>query len=666
MKKLSYLLIVVFIFMCFPLNALGATAFDVGDGTIGNPYIITTVEQLAAIKDDMSAHYKLGANIDVELTEPIGGKATADVATFAGTAFTGSLDGDGKYVTINLSGTYRGALIPVAGAGATIKNLTVKGTAKSNYLASGFVGEIVAANGTVTISKCKNEATVQSWFEESGGIIGAIVSGEVIISDCVNNGDIKIGQGNTYSAQGGIIGKIDSVATGSIEKCVNNGEISEWNTASNKPPHGVGGIIGYNEASGFSTISCKNYGSVSAGQKQGVGGIVGFSNGLVTKCANFGTVSGGNKTGGITGHSGASLNKSYNAGNVIGNTTGASVGGITGITRSQYSTNALHYCYNLGSISAKDDTITVSAGAIAGGSYNASNGLNLQYCYDASLQDIPMYNTAASANNLSNNLKLSLNPESETPLTSVTYVDLETLKTNFAVLGTNFEAAVPTKAEPFNLPQLVDNKFDGKSAIYIVSSDCGANGSFDIANKVYVKYGEKLNVTVTPESGYLIKDLSFNDSSVLTECITAYEYVTPEIYADSTLSATFETYRANPEISDAPGAFTTKEDVEVDGTVYKGVKLVVFSKVFDAYAHKLTEYGMLFAKDNETELTVENGIKANALKKSDAGSYGILFYGNGLEANTDYYTRAYAIFEKQGETEPVIIYGDVKTVRTAE
>ena len=69
---------------------------------LGDIYIITTPEQLDAMRNNLSANYKLGANIDLEEYLDYGGAGYAKwgeagwepVATF-----TGSLDGAGYKIT---------------------------------------------------------------------------------------------------------------------------------------------------------------------------------------------------------------------------------------------------------------------------------------------------------------------------------------------------------------------------------------------------------------------------------------------------------------------------------------------------------------------------------------------------------------------------------------
>ncbi|NLK18684.1 MAG: hypothetical protein GX310_02700 [Synergistaceae bacterium] len=93
------------ILVCFLLLPLlageGLAAFSGGNGTAGNPYIITTAEQLDEMRNGLAAHYKLGNDIDLGEVpyntgsgwKPIGGFDLGEGP------FTGSLDGNGKKIT---------------------------------------------------------------------------------------------------------------------------------------------------------------------------------------------------------------------------------------------------------------------------------------------------------------------------------------------------------------------------------------------------------------------------------------------------------------------------------------------------------------------------------------------------------------------------------------
>ena len=76
-----------------------AAAFSgAGSGTQADPYIITTPAELQAINDDLSAHYKLGNDIDLSDFDwvPIAFSGHND---FSSIYFSGSLDGDGHKIS---------------------------------------------------------------------------------------------------------------------------------------------------------------------------------------------------------------------------------------------------------------------------------------------------------------------------------------------------------------------------------------------------------------------------------------------------------------------------------------------------------------------------------------------------------------------------------------
>ncbi|MEM7243732.1 MAG: hypothetical protein AAF533_00230 [Acidobacteriota bacterium] len=89
------------------LLAPGADAFVGGDGSPADPYQVSTCEQLQSLADDLTAHYILVNDVDCSTTvgwnggagfDPIG-SPYSDLGDSSGTAFRGSLDGDGHVVT---------------------------------------------------------------------------------------------------------------------------------------------------------------------------------------------------------------------------------------------------------------------------------------------------------------------------------------------------------------------------------------------------------------------------------------------------------------------------------------------------------------------------------------------------------------------------------------
>ena len=114
-----------------PTCSTEAGDFNGGDGTTADcPFLIHTYEQLKLISADLTAHYKLGSDIDIDAGAagedwtPIGDNSTDSAAS----RFTGSLDGDGYVIsdlTVNIdaTGTQYGGLFGYIGSGAEISKL---------------------------------------------------------------------------------------------------------------------------------------------------------------------------------------------------------------------------------------------------------------------------------------------------------------------------------------------------------------------------------------------------------------------------------------------------------------------------------------------------------------------------------------------------------------
>ncbi len=111
--------------------------------------------------------------------------------------------------------------------------------------------------------------------------------------------------------------------------------------------------------------NCVNYGNV-LGCNEGIGGVVGYSEGEITGCANFGTVVNGDDnpytgfniygTGGIVGISKnlSVLENCYNVGNIVYNNKNA-VGGIIGY---QSKNSTTRNCYNVAKLDIFDNNGT--------------------------------------------------------------------------------------------------------------------------------------------------------------------------------------------------------------------------------------------------------------------------------------------------------------------
>ena len=256
-----------------------------GEGTVASPYLIGTKADLQQFADiigssnGVSACAKLTSDIDLK-------DGVVYLATWY--SYKGTFDGNG-YAIYNLSrldavSNFTNGCVGLFDNidGATIKNLTVRGTiTSSSYSVGGIVGR---GTGAFVIKNCVNEVNVTA--RGAGGVIYNVYnSSGALIEDCVNKGTVR----SNKTVAGGIIGYADYNATSlTVRKCYNSGTISADNV-------NVGGIAGVCYFWDTNIITdCYNTGAVTASNY--VGGIVGVKNGsadsnsYVRNCHNRGTV----------------------------------------------------------------------------------------------------------------------------------------------------------------------------------------------------------------------------------------------------------------------------------------------------------------------------------------------------------------------------------------
>ena len=246
-----------------------------GEGTIENPYIILTPEQLDAVRLAPDLHYKVGKNIDLsEYLAPGGAgydkwlnKGWLPIGDALSPPFIGSFDGD-RYI---ISGLWlersETGSIPV-GLFGFIEDGTVKNTKIDLY--KGVVNGI-PVNG---IHGGPNTFV--------GGLAGRVTGVNGIIRNCGVSGNGEVRGSNSV---GGVVGRVD--LHGSIAGCY-----STVNVGGN---NGIGGIVGMVSSSEISerggTMSdCYATGTIDG--TTGVGGIVGRVqwDGFVSNCYATGNI----------------------------------------------------------------------------------------------------------------------------------------------------------------------------------------------------------------------------------------------------------------------------------------------------------------------------------------------------------------------------------------
>ncbi|ATW23437.1 GLUG motif-containing protein [Candidatus Formimonas warabiya] len=203
-----------------------------------------------------------------------------------------------------------------AGIGSKITDCTVS-VIVNEANGGGYVGG-VAGRTDGEIRGCTASVTVTGPNSYIGGIAGYAYGAGSKISECTVSGTVTAASGFGYV--GGVVGKTDGVITECTSDC----------TVTGLGQHNVGGVAGY--AGTESVISnCSSAGDVSGIAE--IGGVVGYTDGVVTICINTGTVNGSNgHTGGVVGAAGgnSTVSNSFNSGAIDGGNGQGGVGGIVG------------------------------------------------------------------------------------------------------------------------------------------------------------------------------------------------------------------------------------------------------------------------------------------------------------------------------------------------
>lgn len=341
------------------------TIFEGGAGTKQNPYLISNLQQLDAVRNNLAAHYKLIADIDaseIANWQPIGDGFNYFTGSFDGNAHTISnlsinrpndqyvalfgyfqpdtLNDSIKNLTmekVNINGyEFCGAIAGYIYNGS-IYNCHVAGKLQGYYYIGGIAGY---AETIGDISYCTANCTIKAFEQEAGGIVGEATP--AIISNCISYGKISF----QYYA-GGITGYLSSGAL--IEDCHSYTELQCTQNSG-------GGIAGMSNNSQITR--CYHKGMISGYEY--IGGICGFSeNSHISQCFTATTIKSQNYSGGIAGNiqSGSTLKQCYTTGN-IENIEGSYAGGICG----EVSGGALiTECYSTGKITGKTNSAGIAA-----------------------------------------------------------------------------------------------------------------------------------------------------------------------------------------------------------------------------------------------------------------------------------------------------------------
>lgn len=257
-------------------------------------------------RDSYSSGVVFRLNEDIDLT----GTDFAGVPYFNGTFY-----GQGHTITfasLEISGSNQG-FIRYIGPNGIVRELNIIGSIEVKGSQNAIGGLVGVNNGIV--SKCSFSGSING-EDNVGGVCGINKDGAVL-NECTNNASVLA---TNYT--GGICGRNE----GTITFCTNNGKVNTeemdasldlgavdvgaLNISQNvMNRNDVGGIAGY--SSGVIRL-CKNNGEIGyIHTGYNVGGIVGRQDGTVTICTNYGPVYGRKDVGGIVGQAEPFIESDY-------------------------------------------------------------------------------------------------------------------------------------------------------------------------------------------------------------------------------------------------------------------------------------------------------------------------------------------------------------------
>ena len=303
----TMLLLVMAILMPYE-GAWAQTKPTRGNGSVDNPYEISTAAELAWFRDYVNNESQYASAMltdDIDLSEFC---HAADAATNTeelswdpignGMMYCGTFDGNGK----------------------TIRNLYINST----IMYKGFFG--YANSGSIKNITFDNAKVKNTHYNGTGILTGAFEKCTIENIKTLANCSVE----GTYNT-GGIAG----IGTGNISNCENRAMVNGTNN--------VGGIVG--NSSDNTISSCANYGAVT-GTESNVGGMVGFFiSGTIQNCANYGDISGADCVGNQIGYASiCNLNNVLGIGNVTATTSQSGL--LAGVILDSSSTAAGILAYN--------------------------------------------------------------------------------------------------------------------------------------------------------------------------------------------------------------------------------------------------------------------------------------------------------------------------------
>ncbi len=310
-------------------NSFTTDALFSGLGTEASPFEINDFDDLVLLCENdtyWDSHFIQTADIDASITQYIGGPEYTPIGASIN-PFTGSYDGDGYSINslnIDIGTSWYGGLFAVT-SGAIIQNLHLTDYSLHGSQSIGGIIGLTQWEAT-SITNCSVDGEIHGTYYV-GGIIGQSSSSTNII-DCTVNAILY-----TIQYGGGLVGK----GTADVDNCQCDIEFphGSYNQFSY-----LGGLIGWAQGATIDDSSCSLY--ANAPNVYYIGGLIGWADigNIVSNCnANVNIINAYARCGGVVGYNNASgFYNCYSVGFVQGSST---IGGFVG-----YNNGGISNCYS--------------------------------------------------------------------------------------------------------------------------------------------------------------------------------------------------------------------------------------------------------------------------------------------------------------------------------
>ncbi|MDA3867034.1 MAG: T9SS type A sorting domain-containing protein [Salinivirgaceae bacterium] len=538
MKKIATLLCLLISTIAFSQNFAG------GDGTSGNPWQISTPEQLDEVHNYLGSshtdkYFELINDINLSDYLATGGNGYTQWGASGWlpigrwtTSFCGNLDGDDYAITglfINRGSEDHIGLFGVLEDG-TITNINLTNV---DITGKQFIGGIVGHMfwfGTPSIENSSVSGQI-SGNTYVGGIAGYLSDAACLVDNCHTDGVIS----GTSQRVGGIAGE-------------NSGVISSSNSSANVTGDNLaGGIVGYN----MYGIVQQSYSTGNITGSNSVGGIAGSSyQSQIKNTFSSGDISSTNMhCGGIAGAAyGGIINNSYALGNVTAPTSisGQNIGGILGATGD---TTMIKNTYAIGNITG----LSSRTGAIAG--LNETN---------ATIKD-SYWNTVTTTQ--SNGVEYNVGTVTNVVGLTTAQMQGSNAATNMNILdfATNWETVEASQADATDngypilteLDRYVQLQEQGLLATFQLSISASPVAGGTISGDGTYNPGETIPIEATVAEGYAFVEWTGDITNVDNPGNAVANITMPA--ADVTLTANFEAidYTLTADINPTEGGNIT-------------------------------------------------------------------------------------------------------------